>query len=92
MRAGIKATPMPGDAEAVEMLYEDEWLVAVNKPPCLVRPRSLRTVVHGNILDQHALTRVQVHAELDSSASPCWGQYGQQVDNVLGRSSKGVPH
>jgi 23S rRNA-/tRNA-specific pseudouridylate synthase len=27
---------MPGDPEPVEVLWEDEWLIAVNKPPRLV--------------------------------------------------------
>lgn len=35
LRLAIKDTPLPGDPEAIDVVYEDEWLVAVNKPPAL---------------------------------------------------------
>ena len=48
MRLGKKDIPLVADAEPVDILYEDEWLVAVNAPPgvpsgpkhrFMVRPR-----------------------------------------------------
>lgn len=33
LRSAIKATPLPADEEAVDVLYEDDFLIAVNKPP-----------------------------------------------------------
>lgn len=33
LKLAIKATPMPADPGSVSVLYEDEVLIAVNKPP-----------------------------------------------------------
>ncbi len=33
MRLGKKDIPLVADAEPVDILYEDQWLVAVNAPP-----------------------------------------------------------
>lgn len=33
LKFGIKDTPMPGDPEEVDVVWEDEYLIAVNKPP-----------------------------------------------------------
>ncbi len=35
VRRAMRAFPMPADPEPVEVLYEDQGLVAVNKPPLL---------------------------------------------------------
>jgi 23S rRNA-/tRNA-specific pseudouridylate synthase len=33
LRSAIRAIPLPGDAGRVDILYEDDYILAVNKPP-----------------------------------------------------------
>jgi 23S rRNA-/tRNA-specific pseudouridylate synthase len=51
LQAAIKATPLPADSGPVDVLFEDEHLIAVNKPPGL-RSHPIHRHVGGSVLNR----------------------------------------
>jgi 23S rRNA-/tRNA-specific pseudouridylate synthase len=51
LASAIKATPLPGDPEPVEVIFEDEHLIAVNKPPHL-RSHPIHRYAGGSVLNR----------------------------------------
>ena len=51
LKNAIRDTPMPGDPEPVDIIYEDDFIIVVNKPPFL-RSQPIHRHIGGSVLNR----------------------------------------